>query len=44
MQLQPSMQSILAKIFRIGLFRLSAGTYETTLLTATAVVSHLKRF
>ena len=40
MQLQTSMQSILAKIFRIGSLRLSAGTYEAT--ASAAVV--LKRF
>ena len=31
-------------IFRLGLLRLSAGTYETTSSTATNVVSHLERF
>ena len=44
MQLQTSMQSILVTIFRIGLLRLSAGTYEATALTAANVVSHLERF
>ena len=43
MQLQASKQSILVNIFRIGLLRLSAGTYQVTSSTA-AVVSHLERF
>ena len=37
------MQSILVSIFRIGLLRLSAGTYEATSSTAANVVSHLER-
>ena len=44
MQFQTSMHSILANIFRIGLLRLSAGTYEAIVSTAAAVVSHLKWF
>ena len=44
MQLQTSKQRILAKIFRIGLIRLSASTYEAIASTAAAVVSHLERF
>ena len=36
--------SILVGIFRIGLLRLSAGTYEATSSTAANVVSHLERF
>ena len=47
MELQTSMQSILVtrNIFRIGLLRLSAGTYKaTTVSSAAAVVSHLERF
>ena len=43
MKLQTSEQSILVSVFRIGLLRLSAGTYEATSSTA-AVVSHLERF
>ena len=43
------MQSILANIFRkanifrIGVLRLSAGTYEATASTAAAIVRHLER-
>ena len=44
MRLQTVMQSILVSIFRIGLLRLSAGTYEATSSTATNVVSRLERF
>ena len=44
MKLQTSVQSILVSIFRIGLLRLSAGTYEATSSTAANVVSHLERF
>ena len=44
MQLQTSMQSILVNIFRIGLLRLLAATYEAADATAAAVVSHLERF
>ena len=44
MQLQVSMQSILVSIFRIGLPRLSAGTYEAISSTAANLVSHLERF
>ena len=41
MQLQTLMQSIiLVNIFRTGLLRLSAGTYEAT----TSTISHLERF
>ena len=36
--------SILVSIFRSGLLRLSAGTYEATSSTAASVVSHLERF
>ena len=39
MQLQTSMQSILANILRIGLVQLSAGTYEAIASTAAAVLS-----
>ena len=38
------MQSILVSIFRIGLLRLSAGTYEATSLTVANLVNHLERF
>ena len=31
-------------MFRVGLFRLSAGTYKATFSTAAIVVSHLERF
>ena len=44
MKLQTSVHSILVSIFRIGLLRLSAGTYEATSSTAANVVSHLERF
>ena len=44
MRLQTLMRSILVNIFRIGLLRLSAGTYEATSSTAANVVSHLERF
>ena len=44
MKLQTSVQSILVSIFCLGLFRLSAGTYEATSSTAATVVSHLERF
>ena len=44
MQLQASMQSISVSIFRLGLLRLSAGTYEATFSTAANLVSHLERF
>ena len=44
MRLLTLMQSILVSIFRIGLLRLSAGTYEATSSTAANVVSHLERF
>ena len=38
------MQRILISIFRIGLLRLSAGTYETTSVTAANLVNYLERF
>ena len=44
MQLQASMQSILVSNFRLGLLRLSAGTYEATSWTAANLVSHWERF
>ena len=44
MHLQTSIQSILVGIFRTGLLRLSASTYEATASTAANVVSHLGRF
>ena len=44
MQLQASMQSILVRIFRLGLLQLSAGTYEATSSTAANLVSHWERF
>ena len=44
MKLQTSVQSILVSIFRIGLLRLSVGTYEATSSTAANVVSHLEQF
>ena len=44
MQLQTSMQSILASIFRIGVLRVPAGTYKATYSTVVGVVSHLERF
>ena len=42
MKFQTSVQSILVSIFRTGLLRLSAGTYEAT--SSANVVSHLERF
>ena len=44
MKLQTSMQSILVSIFRLGLLRLSAGTYEATSSTAANVFSHLEQY
>ena len=44
MKLLTSVQSILVSTFRVGLLRLSAGTYEATSSTAVNVVSHLERF
>ena len=44
MKLHASVQNILVSIFRLGLLRLSAGTYEATSSTAANVVSHLERF
>ena len=44
MKLLTSVQSILVSIFRLGLLRLSAGTYKATSSTAANVVNHLKRF
>ena len=44
MKLQTSVQRILVSIFRIGLLRLSAGTYKATSSTAAGVVGHLERF
>ena len=44
MKLQTSVQSILDSIFRVGLLRLSASTYEATFSTAANVISHLERF
>ena len=44
MKLQASVQSILVSIFRLGLLRLSAGTYEATSSTAVNEISHLERF
>ena len=44
MQLQTLMRSSSAIIVCLGLLRLSAGTYEATVLTAAAVASHLGRF
>ena len=43
MKLQASVLSILVSIFRLGLLRLSAGTYKATSSTAADVVSHLER-
>ena len=43
MKLQTLVRSILVSIFRIGLLRLSAGTYEATSSTTANVVSHLER-
>ena len=37
MKLQTSMQSILVSIFRVGLLRLSAGTYEASSSIAASV-------
>ena len=44
MQLQVSMQSILVSIFRLGLLRLAAGTYEAISSTAANLVSLRERF
>ena len=44
MQLHSSMQSILVSIFRLGLLRLSAGTYEAISSTSAYLVSHWERF
>ena len=44
MKLHASVLSILVSIFRLGVLRLSAGTYEATSSTTANVVSHLKRF
>ena len=44
MKLQASVQSILVSIYRLGLLRLSAGTYEATSSTVADVISHLERF
>ena len=44
MQLQASVQSILVSSFRLGLLRLSAGTYEATSSTAANLVRHWKFF
>ena len=45
MKLQALVRSILVSIFRLGMLRLSASTYEATSSTAAAnVVSHLERF
>ena len=44
MQLQTSMQSNLVGIFRKGLLRFLADTYEASFSTAANVVSHLERF
>ena len=44
MKLQTSVLSILVRIFRIGLLRLSAGTCEATSSSVANVVSHLERF
>ena len=44
MKLQASVLSTLVSIFRLGLLRLSVGTYEATSSTAGNVVSHLERF
>ena len=40
----PPLLSTLVSIFRLGLLRLSADTYEATSSTAANVVSYLKRF
>ena len=44
MKLQASVIGILVSIFRLGLLRLSADTYEATSSTAANVVSYLERF
>ena len=44
MHLQTSMQSVLVSIFRIGVLRLSAGTYGATSSTVASIVSHVERF
>ena len=44
MKLQTPEQSILVGIFRIGLLRLSTGSYEATSSLAAYVVSHLEQF
>ena len=44
MQLQASKQSNLVSNFRLGLLRLSAGTYEATSSTVANLVSHRERF
>ena len=44
MKLQASVLNLLVSIFRLGLLRFSAGTYEATSSTAANVVSHLERF
>ena len=44
MQLQPSMQSILVSIFRLGLLRLSADTYEAASSMAANLVGHMEQF
>ena len=44
MKLQASAQSIIVSIFRLGLLRLSAGTYEAASSTAANAISHLERF
>ena len=44
MKLQASVLRILVSIFRLGLLRLSAGTYKATSSSAANVVSHFERF
>ena len=44
MKLQASVLSILVSNFRLGLLRLTAGTYEAISSTTANVVSHLERF
>ena len=44
MKLLTSAQSILVSIFRIGLLRLSAGTYEATSSTAANLINDLEQF
>ena len=44
MQLQAAVQSILVNIFRLGLLRLSAGTYKAISSTAANLVSYWERF